>query len=163
MDEKLEERLNGRINRIARGLDLPVEVIMGHMSTTFANAASISTTNSDITFKSTVDGAFGLTTKTGAGNTTDFQGGGLLLNGATATIDRSTISDNVALADQIAHTHYGALVDVGVLIRAGVFGQVVDIDADFSRNRFSIIDPNHNSVGIDIIDNTTTQRLYRRT
>ena len=41
VDEKLEERLNGRVNRLARGLDLPVEVVMGHASTTFSNAAQI--------------------------------------------------------------------------------------------------------------------------
>lgn len=41
VDETLDERINGRINRIARGLDLPVEVIMGHMATTFANANQI--------------------------------------------------------------------------------------------------------------------------
>lgn len=41
VDEKLEDRINGRINRIARGLDLPVEIVMGHMSTTFSNAQQI--------------------------------------------------------------------------------------------------------------------------
>lgn len=37
----LEERIAARINRIARGLNMPVEVIMGHMATTFANAAQV--------------------------------------------------------------------------------------------------------------------------
>lgn len=37
----LEERIAARINRIARGLNLPVEVIMGHMATTYANAEQV--------------------------------------------------------------------------------------------------------------------------
>lgn len=43
-----------------------------------------------------LNGTLTLTSSTLDANTTDFQGGGLLLNGATATISRSTISDNTA-------------------------------------------------------------------
>lgn len=37
----LEERIKARIERVARGLNLPVEVVMGHQQTTFANAEQI--------------------------------------------------------------------------------------------------------------------------
>lgn len=37
----LEERIQARVERIARGLNLPVEVVMGHQQTTFTNAQQI--------------------------------------------------------------------------------------------------------------------------
>lgn len=37
----LDAKIDKRIERLARGLNLPVEVIMGHMQTTFANAEQI--------------------------------------------------------------------------------------------------------------------------
>lgn len=40
-DATLDARIEARINRLARGLNVPVEVVMGHMSTTFSNAEQI--------------------------------------------------------------------------------------------------------------------------
>lgn len=40
-DEALDARIKTRIDRIARGLNLPVEVVMGHQQTTFANAEQV--------------------------------------------------------------------------------------------------------------------------
>jgi len=40
-DDSVDGRILQRIDRIARGLNVPVEVVMGHMSTTFANAEQI--------------------------------------------------------------------------------------------------------------------------
>lgn len=40
-DESLDARIDKRIDRIARGLNLPVEVVMGHQQTTFANARQV--------------------------------------------------------------------------------------------------------------------------
>lgn len=37
----IEARIEARVQRIARGLNLPIEKIMGHMQTTFTNAAQI--------------------------------------------------------------------------------------------------------------------------
>jgi hypothetical protein len=39
--ESMEKRIQARIERIARGLNLPVEKVMGHQQTTFANAAQV--------------------------------------------------------------------------------------------------------------------------
>lgn len=40
-DGSLEERIKARINRIAHGLNVPVEVVYGHMDTTYANAEQV--------------------------------------------------------------------------------------------------------------------------
>lgn len=40
-DATLDTRIEQKVNRIARGLNVPVEVVMGHMSTTFSNAEQI--------------------------------------------------------------------------------------------------------------------------
>lgn len=39
--DSIEARMEARVRRIARGMDLPVEVTEGHMNTTFANAAQV--------------------------------------------------------------------------------------------------------------------------
>ena len=39
--ESMEKRIQARIERIARGLNLPVEKVMGHQQTTYANAAQV--------------------------------------------------------------------------------------------------------------------------
>lgn len=40
-DASTDQRIKDRIDRVARGLNLPVEKVMGHMSTTYANAEQI--------------------------------------------------------------------------------------------------------------------------
>lgn len=37
----LEERIQARVERLARGLNLPVETVLGHQQTTFSNAAQV--------------------------------------------------------------------------------------------------------------------------
>lgn len=41
VDDSLEARIKARVDRLARGLNLPVEVVMGHQQTTFANAEQV--------------------------------------------------------------------------------------------------------------------------
>lgn len=41
VDATLDTRIELRVTRIARGINLPVEVVQGHMATTFANAEQI--------------------------------------------------------------------------------------------------------------------------
>lgn len=41
VDDSLDRRIESRVGRIARGINLPVEVIEGHMQTTFANAGQV--------------------------------------------------------------------------------------------------------------------------
>lgn len=40
-DASVESKIEARVRRLARGIDLPVEVTEGHQSTTFANAAQV--------------------------------------------------------------------------------------------------------------------------
>lgn len=40
-DASLDGRIEARVRRLSRGLNVPVEVVMGHMSTTFSNAEQI--------------------------------------------------------------------------------------------------------------------------
>jgi hypothetical protein len=40
-DMTLDQKIEKKIDRVARGLNVPVEVVMGHMSTTFSNAEQI--------------------------------------------------------------------------------------------------------------------------
>lgn len=40
-DQSVDDKIEKLVGRLARGIDLPVEVVMGHMSTTFANAGQI--------------------------------------------------------------------------------------------------------------------------
>lgn len=39
--EQLDKRIESRVLRVARGLNAPVEVVLGHQATTFANAAQV--------------------------------------------------------------------------------------------------------------------------
>lgn len=40
--EQLDKRIDARVQRVARGMNVPVEVILGHQGTTFANADQVS-------------------------------------------------------------------------------------------------------------------------
>lgn len=40
--DQLDKRIDARVQRVARGLNVPVEVVMGHAGTTFSNAQQIS-------------------------------------------------------------------------------------------------------------------------
>ena len=55
------------------------------------------------------------------------------------------------------------LVDVRVLVRTRVLDQVVDVDADFTGNRFVVVHANHDTARIDVIDHAAAERLNRRT
>ena len=52
------------------------------------------------------------------------------------------------------------LVNTGVLVRTGVFGQVVNIDTGFTGDHFFFVYFNNNAAGVDIINCTTTLRYY---
>src|SRR5690606_34011106 len=56
----------------------------------------------------------------------------------------------VTLADQ------RTLVDAGVLVGTGVFGQVVDVDTGFASLDLVVIDANHDAAGVDRVDHATT-------
>ena len=53
-------------------------------------------------------------------------------------------------------------MDIRVLVRALVFDQVVDIHTNFAGLRFRVIDPDHDTRGINIIHHTTTCCCHNR-
>ena len=79
-----------------------------------------------------------------------------------AQVSRRTVGKHVARSHQIAAAHDRALVDVGVLVRAGVLDQVVDVDTDFAGDVFFVIDANHDAIGVDVVDHAATQGLNGR-
>src|SRR5690606_32024301 len=66
------------------------------------------------------------------------------------------ISQDVAAGNLVTFTHQRTLVDAGVLVGAGVFGQVVDVDTGFASFYFVIVDAHHHTAGIDRIDHAAT-------
>ena len=76
-------------------------------------------------------------------------------------VGRRAVGDHVALGDDVADAHQRPLVDVGVLIRAGVFHQVVDVDAHFARHRLLVVDPHHDARGVDVVDLAAAQGPHR--
>jgi len=56
-------------------------------------------------------------------------------------VGRRTVGHHVPAGNEVTDAHQRPLIDVGVLVRAGVFDQIVDVDADLARPRFVVIDP----------------------
>ena len=66
-----------------------------------------------------------------------------------------TVGHDIATLDHITLVHQRTLVDAGVLVRAGVFGQVVDVDTGFTGFNFVIGNANNDTAGIDGVDYAT--------
>src|SRR5690606_7023545 len=73
-----------------------------------------------------------------------------------------TIGQHVATGDEIATFHDGALVDVGVLVRTRVLGQVVDVDTHFTCHVFCVIHTNHDTLGVDVVHDAAAAGLDGR-
>src|SRR5690606_23960103 len=54
----------------------------------------------------------------------------------------------------------GALVDIGVLVRTGVLSEVVDVHTHFAGDVFIVVDANHDTIGVNVIDDTATASLH---
>ena len=79
-----------------------------------------------------------------------------------AHVGRCPVRHHVAARDHVAHAHQRTLVDVGVLVGAGVFGQVVDIHPDFARHGFFVADTHHDTAGVHIVHAAAAPCLHRR-
>src|SRR5690606_3981616 len=66
------------------------------------------------------------------------------------------VSHDVAARHLITPLYQRTLVDAGVLVGAGVLGQVVDIDTGFACFDFVIVDTHHDAASVDGVDHTTT-------
>src|SRR5690606_18949588 len=79
-----------------------------------------------------------------------------------AQVGRSTVGQNVTTSDLIATLDDRALVDVGVLVGTRVLDEVVDINTHLACDVLVVVDANHDTVGINVVDNTATDGLYGR-
>src|SRR5690606_10598720 len=80
----------------------------------------------------------------------------VLTQGQLTHIHRRTVGHDVATLNLITGFHQRTLVNTGVLVRAGVFGQVVDVDTGFTSNGFVIVHFYHDTGGVNGIDHTAT-------
>src|SRR5690554_3860761 len=71
-------------------------------------------------------------------------------------VHRGTISQYVTPGNFIALAHDRTLVDTGVLVGAGVLGEVVDIHTSITGLGLVVIDTHHDTGSIDTFDDTTT-------
>src|SRR5690606_34894806 len=79
----------------------------------------------------------------------------VLTQGQLTHIHRRTIGHDVATLNLITGFHQRTLVNTGVLVRTGVFGQVVDVHTGFTGHGFIVIYLHHNTGSVDRIDHTT--------
>src|SRR5690554_2378631 len=76
---------------------------------------------------------------------------------------RRTICQHVATGNDITLTHDRTLVDTGVLVRAGVLGEVVDIHTSITGFGFFVVYAYHDTGSIDTLDHATTAGGYANT
>ena len=60
-------------------------------------------------------------------------------------VSRRAIRHHVTAGNDVANFNQRTLVDVGVLVRTGVFGQVVDVHTDFACQCFRIMHADHDT------------------
>ena len=81
----------------------------------------------------------------------------VLTQGQLTDINRRTVSKNVTAGYRITVFDQRLLGDAGILIRAGVLSQVIDINTCLTRVRFIVVDANNNSPGINALDDTASE------
>ena len=67
-----------------------------------------------------------------------------------------TVSQHVAALNRLTQRNTRHLVDTGVLVRAGVFGQVVDVDACFARVHLVFVNFDNDTGRIHVLNSTAT-------
>ena len=78
-----------------------------------------------------------------------------------AHVGALAVGQHVALGEHVADLHHRTLVDVGVLVRTRVLGEVVDVHADIARPGFVVVDAHHDARGIHRLDRTAAARHQR--
>src|SRR5690554_700817 len=80
----------------------------------------------------------------------------VLAQGQFAHVGGWSIRHDVATLNYVPLLHQRTLVDAGVLVGAGVFDQVVDINPGLTSLNLVIMHAHNNAAGINRLDNTTT-------
>ena len=78
-------------------------------------------------------------------------------------VNGRTVSHDVAAFNAVTGFYQWTLVNTGVLVRTGVFGQVIDVDTGFTSDGFVIVHFYHDTGSINGVDNTTTIRHHTHT
>ena len=65
------------------------------------------------------------------------------------------VGQHIATRHHFAHLHQWSLINAGVLVGAGVFGQVVDVYARLARLGFGVIHSHHDASGVHRIHYST--------
>src|SRR5690606_26065642 len=78
-------------------------------------------------------------------------------------VDRRAISQNVTTRNPVADPYQGLLVDAGVLVGTGVFGQIVDINTSLTVADFAIVDLYNDARRIDLVDHATASCHHAHT
>ena len=68
-----------------------------------------------------------------------------------AQVSRGTVGNQIAALQHIAGFHCRALVDIGRLVGAGEFHQVIDVHTYFTGYSFFVVHADHDAVGIHIL------------
>jgi len=69
-----------------------------------------------------------------------------------AEVGRCAIGDHVAPGDLFARLDDRSLVDIGVLVRARVLGELVDVDADIAGDGLVVVHAHHHALRVDVVD-----------
>ena len=80
--------------------------------------------------------------------------GHVLTQSQFAQIGGCTVGNQIAALQNIACFDSRTLVDVGRLVGTGKFNQVVNIDTHFTGSRLIVMNTNHHTVGINILNHT---------
>src|SRR5690606_41761052 len=84
----------------------------------------------------------------------------VLTQGQLTQIHRRTIRQHVAAGNHITLTYDRTLVDTGVLVRAGVLGEVIDIHTCITGFGFFVVYANHDTGRIHALDHATATCGY---
>ena len=80
--------------------------------------------------------------------------GHVLTQGQFAQIGGCTVSNQIAALQNVAGFDGRTLIDIGRLVGTSEFNQVININTHFTGSRFIVMNTNHNTVGIDILNHT---------
>src|SRR5690606_15471060 len=73
-----------------------------------------------------------------------------------AHVGGRAVGHDVAAGNHVTLAYQRTLVDAGVLVGAGVLGQVVDVDTGFASLDLGVVDADHDAAGVDRVDHAAT-------